>query len=200
MGPCFILGLKSVTCVEMRFSGSVGRACRFSVLVRYFMSFITNYLLQDINFTFQWTTTATQYAISPKAINVSTAASMFKILIHKSPHEICLATTSINSEEKCVKRGTQNNDELASLVSQAYQLFLDNKEGVASVPCVQAFRLVSQLVGVLKFQIEVARKSLLQAAFDAPIHGVLFCIREVMCDLEMRLVTMVYGSLWSNNC
>ena len=148
------------------------------------MFLVTCCLLQDINFTLQWTTTATQYAISPKAINVSTAACMFKILIQKSPHQICLATSSANFEVEY----PQNNDRVASSVTQACQLDLDNKEGGTSIPCVQAFRLISQLVNMLKCQIEVARKSLLQAAFDAPIHGLLYCIREVMCDMKMRLV------------
>ncbi len=160
-------------------------------------------LLQDINFTVQWTTTATQYAISPKAINVSTAACMFKILIRKSPHKTCLPTnsedcqttcqqlfmTAINSDEKFTMSagGCGSDNKLASLNSQTCQLDLADNEGGTSTPCIQAFRLLSQFVSVLKSQIKVARKSLLQAAFEAPIHGVLYCIREVICDLELRL-------------
>ncbi|CAB4001550.1 Hypothetical predicted protein, partial [Paramuricea clavata] len=145
---------------------------------------------KDIHFTLNWTTVATQCAISPKAINVSTAACMFKILIRKSPHKICLPANPENCtacEEECAQSdgGNKGNDEVASLTTQAYQLDLGDKERETSIPCMQAFRLLSQFVELLKSQIEVARKSLLEAAFEAPIHGVLYCVREVICDLQL---------------
>lgn len=158
-------------------------------------------VLQDIDFTLKWTAAATQYAISPKAINVSTAAAMFKILVRKSPHKILLPTNFENCasrsdelcktcEEKCIGSNYDRNDAgqtVESLTNQTSQLaFVDTQE-VTQIPRVQTFRLLSQFVTVLKSQLKVAMRSLLQAAFDAPMHGVLYCMREVICDLELRL-------------
>lgn len=127
---------------------------------------------------------------------------MFKILIRKSPHKICLPTraenwkstgnqsslTSVNSDVTCAQgdRGNESN-KISWLITRAHQLYLVNEEGETSIPCLQAFRLLSQFVTVLKSQIDVARTNLLQAAFEAPIHGVLYCMREIICDLELRL-------------
>lgn len=150
----------------------------------------------------KWIATATQYAISPKAINVSTAACMFKILIRKCPHKICLpgnpdnfsstsdqlCMSSARSEEESGRSDKENksDDKVSSIISHTNQLTFREMEEETSIPCTQAFRVLSQFVAVLKTQIKVARKSLLQAAFDAPIHGVLYCIREIICDLELR--------------
>ena len=96
---------------------------------------------------------------------------------------------SIGSEENFDEpdEGNEDEDKVSSLTTQAHQLHLANEEGETCIPCLQAFGLLSQFVTVLKSQIEVARTSLLRAAFEAPIHGVLYCVREIICDLELRL-------------
>lgn len=145
--------------------------------------------------------TATQYAISPKAINVSTAVCMFKILIRKSSCKIDLPLnlekyqrtndplllTPTNSQRKCAHSNGDNKDsnEVSSIMLPVHKLDPVDDKGEPPLPYAQAFRLLSQFVTVLKYQVEVARKSLLQAAFEAPIHGILYCIREVLCDLDL---------------
>ena len=167
------------------------------------MVVVTRSVLQETNFTFKWTATAIQCAISPKAINVSTAACMFKILVRKSPHKICLPTRTENWKSTCGQSSVapvnseeiftdpngekERNDKVPSLTDQVQQLHLVDEEEETSIPCLQAFRLLSQFVTILKSQIDVARINLLQAAFEAPIHGVLYCMREIICDLELRL-------------
>ncbi|XP_028408527.1 thyroid adenoma-associated protein homolog [Dendronephthya gigantea] len=160
---------------------------------------------QNTDYILKWMTTATQYAISPKAINVSTAAFMFKILIRKSSYRIdlplnleqyqrtsdpLLLTPAISQGSCAYSDGVnKSSDEESSMMPSAYQLNLvDNKEET-TLPYAQAFRLLSQFVMVLKYQVEVARKSLLRAAFEAPIHGLLYCIREVLCDLDLSVIS-----------
>ena len=128
---------------------------------------------------------------------------MFKILIRKSPHEIRLPANcesykstssqfctpeSVKSEEASPKSNEEDdsNEEVLSLTSETYELALVDNEEELAIPSMQAFRVLTQFVTVLHCQLKVARKSLLQAAFDAPMHGVLFCIREILCDLELR--------------
>ena len=101
-----------------------------------------------------------------------------------------LSATSRTLGEECppCSRENQISDKVAFSNNPVRQsCCVQSEEKLSeSIPCMQAYRLLSQFVTVLKSQIEVARKSLLQAAFKAPIHGVLYCIREVVCDLKLR--------------
>ena len=190
--------------------------------------------------------------MSPKAIDVSTAAYMFKLLIRKSPHEITLGVKNTEQQrkesdtrphgesnsavgeksdnerkenieieegeesmteltekpdaEEREKTGNEQDEqsrdlsrnldqpndtnkrtnELKDIGFQCSMMSLSTGFEATSVPKGQNFVVLSHLLEVLQSQINVARKSLLKAASEAPIHGVLYCIREILCDFELR--------------
>ena len=121
---------------------------------------------------------------------------MFKLLVRKSPHDIILTSTenvdkiSHDSARKFPpenvildKDSTPNSGNLTPGISDDA---LVNDEKETSIPCEQSFRVLNQLVKILQAQIVVARKSLLHAAFEAPMHGVLYCMREIICDFDLK--------------
>ena len=54
------------------------------------------------------------------------------------------------------------------------------------VPCSQAFSALHSLLLVLRSHSEVAKESLAQASIHAPMHGVLYCIRQLLSHLKIR--------------
>ena len=50
---------------------------------------------------------------------------------------------------------------------------------------------LEDLCKLLQEQITVARESLLEAAVQGPMYGVLHCIREILCDVQFRYVVTV---------
>lgn len=207
-----------------------------------------------------------KYSTSPKAVNVSTAAFMFKILVRKLPHVICLpinvqqdhlsskktdphkeeysrvvgkndevVTAFVAQDENCLQSENAyclskerssgsfpltdthpaveygNHDDHCSFSNQEEHAYVENNlptghhnkandETVSTInkmtfklnsidqdiPHAQAYRLLFQLLLLLRSQVNIAIGNLLQAAIEAPMHGLLYCIRGVLCDFELR--------------
>ena len=123
---------------------------------------------------------------------------MFKLLIRKSPHEIILPSAdetspSVDDTNSGFSRNSQGdsksskeNKHYDNVLSSGSEDTVADEQADTRIPCEQTFRVLSQLVKRLQDQVDVARKSLLQAAFEAPIHGVLYCMRETICDFELK--------------
>ena len=120
---------------------------------------------------------------------------MFKLLVRKSPHDIILTSTEIvdKTSHDAARKSPPENVKLdkestnsGNLTPRVSDDALVSEQKEASIPCEQSFRVLTQLVKILQAQVVVARKSLLHAAFEAPIHGVLYCMREIICDFDLK--------------
>ena len=113
-----------------------------------------------------------QLVSSPRAVDSSSGAVLLRLLIK----QCSLPLTFMNLD------GTKQLPEGADrgcLISSAFP-------GESHVPCVQAFRVLNYLISLLRLHGTVAMKNLSHAAVEAPMHGVLYCLRAIMGHIAYR--------------
>ena len=99
---------------------------------------------------------------SPRAVDSSSAAMFLRLFV-----------------ERCSIPLKFNVNITASHVDE-------HKELLESVPCVQAFRVLVYLTDLLKSHYSVASRNLSLIGIQAPMHGVLFCLRSIIGCTSLR--------------
>ncbi|XP_068682323.1 tRNA (32-2'-O)-methyltransferase regulator THADA-like isoform X3 [Montipora foliosa] len=112
----------------------------------------------------EWINMVDRLISSPRAVDSSSAAMFLRLFV-----------------ERCSIPLKFNMNITASHVDE-------HKELLESVPCVQAFRVLVYLTDLLKSHYSVASRNLSLIGIQAPMHGVLFCLRSIIGSTSLRYV------------
>ena len=102
---------------------------------------------------------------SPRAIDASSAATLLTLLAEKC--SLPLTFVKYEIEQDC--------GESPSTVLKS-----------ECVPCIQAFRVLKYLTSLLKSHSSAASKNLYLTGVQAPMHGVLYCLRAILGYISFR--------------
>ncbi|XP_022790978.1 thyroid adenoma-associated protein homolog isoform X3 [Stylophora pistillata] len=109
-----------------------------------------------------WLSMIDQLVSSPRAIDASTASTFLTLLVEKC--ELPLKFVKSETEQEC-------------LVSES------------TAPCPQALRVVKYLTSLLQSHRSAASKNLYLTGAQAPMHGVLHCLRAVLGYVSLSSVS-----------
>lgn len=101
---------------------------------------------------------------SPRAIDASSAATLLRLLVEK-----CSSPLTFK------KHKSEEDNEPLSIALKS-----------ECVPCMQAFRVLNYLIGLLKSHCLAASKNLYLTGVQAPMHGVLYCLRAILGSMSFR--------------
>ena len=99
---------------------------------------------------------------SPRAVDASSAAMYLRLLVER-----CSIPLTFNM----------------NLTSPSVE---EQNEFLERVPCVQAFRALRYLTDLLKLHYSFASRNLSLIGIQAPMHGVLYCLRSIISYTTLR--------------
>ncbi|KAJ7373357.1 hypothetical protein OS493_012949 [Desmophyllum pertusum] len=113
-----------------------------------------------------WLNMIDRLVSSPRAIDASSAATLLRLLVEK-----CSSPLTFK------KHKSEEDNEPLSIALKS-----------ECVPCMQAFRVLNYLIGLLKSHCLAASKNLYLTGVQAPMHGVLYCLRAILGSMSFSSV------------
>lgn len=107
---------------------------------------------------------------SPRAVDSSSAAMFLRLFVERC----CLPLTF----QKPNGAIPSNDDQESETLCNSFKL--------DHVPCTQSFRVLSHLVDLLKTHSSTASRNLSLIGIQAPMHGVLYCLRSIISHISLR--------------
>lgn len=124
----------------------------------------------------EWLNMIDRLVCSPRAVDASSAAMLLRLLVER-----CSSPLTFRKHKSVI----------ASCADQDEEPLSSSLEGV---PCIQFFRVLSYLIDLLKSHCSTASKNLSLVGIQAPMHGVLYCLRSVISYTSLRYSQTAYCS------
>lgn len=107
---------------------------------------------------------------SPRAVDSSTAAMFLRLFVERCHLPLTFQKPSCAIPSR--------DDQESEPQCNSYKL--------DHVPCTQSFRVLSHLVDLLKTHSSTASTNLSLIGIQAPMHGVLYCLRSIISHTSLR--------------
>ena len=107
---------------------------------------------------------------SPRAVDSSSAAMFLRLFVER-----CRLPLTFQKPNGAIP---SNDDQESEPLCNSFKL--------DHVPCTQSFRVLSQLVDLLQAHSSTASRNLSLIGIQAPMHGVLYCLRSIISHTSLR--------------
>ena len=109
----------------------------------------------------EWLNMIDRLVSSPRAVDASSAAILLRLLVERCSSPLTFS---------------KHNSVMAS----------SDNEPLECAPCIQTFRVLTYLIDLLRSHCSTASKNLSLIGIQAPMHGVLYCLRSILSYTSLR--------------
>ena len=109
----------------------------------------------------EWLNMIDRLVSSPRAVDASSAATLLRLLVERCSSPLTFS---------------KHNSVMAS----------SDDEPLECTPCIQTFRVLTYLIDLLRSHCSTASKNLSLIGIQAPMHGVLYCLRSILSYTSLR--------------